>query len=729
MATLLPEGKQSFTDAAGKPLVGGKVYTYDAGTSSPRPTYQDAAGTATNTNPVVLDARGEATIFWSGAYKVVLKDAAENVIWSLDNVRTVGASDVPADDGASGSLWTTVAGFIAFLLSSLGASVIGFIQAGVGAIQRSVQDKLREQVSVKDFGAKGDGIANDANAIRKAIEHIISIGGGTVIFPAGIYKCTERIGTFINAQNVTLSGYGAEIQNFAGVQVQGLMQFGDATLDAFGMYSASTTTVNKLNILGIKFTSSNLFNGVVPGRWSDQQPISINTAKDVLIRDCYFENWDFAAINFGALCRDALVDACTFYSSQVDAGHANYGVRAFCYANYTNYSNGNGDLSPTDTTTGVLKAGYALISESSVTWGHEGVSVTNCYFEHVSHGVMLSSARRGIVANNRFVNCSTRSVSLTTYSTDYLCSNNTHVLDTTKQTSTGVSVFYGVGQATYRHQIQGEKFSVVGATNNAAGFGPIKCYVNSHDWLIANCRFDIPTWVGSGGRCISTDDNSDGEIRDNHFKCPNVVHPVSLLPALTVATPGFQQQKIWIVGNIFESFTTGAIQVWDTTSAPETIVIKDNIVNGSTPTRFVAANFSASGKRAKLFLDGNKFIGSPVRYVDNIVTANKAIIQHQDVLEFDKLLSTGGGAANPSTTAVTFDFSEYNVPACFSGGQKQYQFSAYGGRENGQASTDFYFAITGETATSVSGNIVRNAGSSFQFGYTKLKVVFTPLIT
>lgn len=89
MATLLPEGKQSYTNSAGAPLVGGKLYTYDAGTSTPRITYQDAAGTVPNANPIVLDARGEATIFWQGSYKIVLKDASDVTIWTVDNAATV----------------------------------------------------------------------------------------------------------------------------------------------------------------------------------------------------------------------------------------------------------------------------------------------------------------------------------------------------------------------------------------------------------------------------------------------------------------------------------------------------------------------------------------------------------------------------------------------------------------------------------------------------------------
>lgn len=84
MATLMPEGKQSFTDNAGNPLVGGKVWTYNSGTSTPRPTYQDAAGLVPNTNPVILDARGEATIFWDGVYTVVLMTASDVPLWTVN---------------------------------------------------------------------------------------------------------------------------------------------------------------------------------------------------------------------------------------------------------------------------------------------------------------------------------------------------------------------------------------------------------------------------------------------------------------------------------------------------------------------------------------------------------------------------------------------------------------------------------------------------------------------
>jgi hypothetical protein len=65
---------------------------------------------------------------------------------------------------------------------------VSFLQAGTGAVQRSVQSKLRDVVSVKDFGAVGDGVANDSAAIQAAINT-----GKRVYIPAGTYLCNVTI--------------------------------------------------------------------------------------------------------------------------------------------------------------------------------------------------------------------------------------------------------------------------------------------------------------------------------------------------------------------------------------------------------------------------------------------------------------------------------------------------------------------------------------------------------
>ena len=75
-----------FFDDDGAPLAGGLLYSYAAGTTTPKATYTTAAGDIENANPVVLDAYGRAVIFISGAYKFVLQDSDGVTIETTDNV-------------------------------------------------------------------------------------------------------------------------------------------------------------------------------------------------------------------------------------------------------------------------------------------------------------------------------------------------------------------------------------------------------------------------------------------------------------------------------------------------------------------------------------------------------------------------------------------------------------------------------------------------------------------
>jgi len=87
MANLGPTPKAQFFYANGEPLVGGKVYTYEAGTTTPLTTYTDASAAQANTNPIILDSRGEANI-WYGPllYKIVLKDPNDIEIYTVDDL-------------------------------------------------------------------------------------------------------------------------------------------------------------------------------------------------------------------------------------------------------------------------------------------------------------------------------------------------------------------------------------------------------------------------------------------------------------------------------------------------------------------------------------------------------------------------------------------------------------------------------------------------------------------
>ncbi len=80
-ASILPPAKTTFFDVNGNPLSSGKVYSYIPGTTTPKTTWQDAAETIPNTNPVVLDAAGRALILGSGNYRQQVYDKNNNLQW------------------------------------------------------------------------------------------------------------------------------------------------------------------------------------------------------------------------------------------------------------------------------------------------------------------------------------------------------------------------------------------------------------------------------------------------------------------------------------------------------------------------------------------------------------------------------------------------------------------------------------------------------------------------
>jgi len=158
MATISPQPKLQFFTANGVPLSGGKLYTYAAGTTTPLASYTDASGATPNANPVILNSRGETSVWLANAnYKFKLTDSTDVEIWTVDNL----------DGSAPASLAT--------LAASAGASLIGYMPNGGTAT--TVQNKLRQFVTPFDFGAVGNGVTDDRAALKAALESGYPVDG------------------------------------------------------------------------------------------------------------------------------------------------------------------------------------------------------------------------------------------------------------------------------------------------------------------------------------------------------------------------------------------------------------------------------------------------------------------------------------------------------------------------------------------------------------------------
>ena len=90
MASLTPTPKQQIFGSDGLPLVGGKIYTYVAGTTTPLATYTDYTANTANTNPVILNSLGQANIWLAAAssYKFSVYTSADVLLYTVDNILT-----------------------------------------------------------------------------------------------------------------------------------------------------------------------------------------------------------------------------------------------------------------------------------------------------------------------------------------------------------------------------------------------------------------------------------------------------------------------------------------------------------------------------------------------------------------------------------------------------------------------------------------------------------------
>lgn len=96
------------------------------------------------------------------------------------------------------------------------------------AIQRSTKGNMNLTVNVKDYGALGNGAANDAAAINAAIAALVS--HGTLYFPPGKYRFTSGLSGFASLSYITVTGQGAELFNDTGATGSNTLVF-DSTCD------------------------------------------------------------------------------------------------------------------------------------------------------------------------------------------------------------------------------------------------------------------------------------------------------------------------------------------------------------------------------------------------------------------------------------------------------------------------------------------------------------------
>jgi hypothetical protein len=185
LSSLAGAGQQFFTDT-GVPLSGGKLYSYAAGTTTPQATYTTAAGSIAHANPIILDSAGRVSTgeIWLTAgsnYKFVLKTSADITIATWDNITGINGTGITSN-----------------------AVNVQYDPPFTNGVSTNVQVKLSQYITAEDFGAVGNGTANDTTALQNAIDSLTS---GQILLIQGNYKITSAL-TITNKSRIRLTGKG-----------------------------------------------------------------------------------------------------------------------------------------------------------------------------------------------------------------------------------------------------------------------------------------------------------------------------------------------------------------------------------------------------------------------------------------------------------------------------------------------------------------------------------------
>lgn len=218
MAVLYTPHFIQFFDDDGAPLAGGLLYSYAAGTTTPKATYTTAAGDVENSNPVVLDAYGRAVIFISGAYKFVLQDADGVTIKTTDNVT---AFNVTSE--------TTEGFFESFSGDSIETDFT--LSENLGSDENALMvftelEATTNGTFASDTGwtkgtgwSIGSGVATATGAISTDLEQT----AGITLIEGKTYSCTFTITRSAGDITLSLGGTEGTVRNASGTYTENII--------------------------------------------------------------------------------------------------------------------------------------------------------------------------------------------------------------------------------------------------------------------------------------------------------------------------------------------------------------------------------------------------------------------------------------------------------------------------------------------------------------------------
>ena len=475
-ATLIVSTKFHAMDVAGNDLAAGKVFTYSAGTLTPLATFTDQSGGSPNTNPVILDSTGRASIWLTPgvAYRIIVKDT-NGVTMPDGDVDNITAPDVG------------FAAFVVQLATSIGSTLVGWIQAGAGAVLRTISDRLRDTVHVTDYMTAGQiadvrsgSLTLDVTAAVQAAHDALPAKGGTI----RVLGACRLASTVTITKPVMFVGEGQ-------AAVQPVTQTGFVTSNA-------TSDMFQVGANGVTFRDLTFSASVTrTAGWM----INFNSGtgnNNVHVRDCSFSNY-LHGINFsGSGSGYSTVSNISLVTTTSGGIGIQYATTAPCVDAIVDNVNISGPVAGMSAGISLVNVGDITINRVSTVQCASGLQlipgngqaiqlaiVANSIFDSgVSYGIQSDPAAGGHVRLLKIIN----TWACTNAYGIILSPSNTGTTDrveivncTTSNNVTGAGVYVGASPAVSNVLIQGGSSSqnadgvrVIAGANNVTING-IKC--------------------------------------------------------------------------------------------------------------------------------------------------------------------------------------------------------------------------------------------------------------
>jgi parallel beta-helix repeat protein len=435
----------------------------------------------------------------------------------------------------------------------------GFIQEGTGAVQRTVESKLQDVVSVKDFGAVGDGVTNDRAAIQAALNASRFVYFPT---PTASYYISDSISV---QSNTTVFGDGQSSH----------IQVPDGTVTCFDLNNVSGVVIRDLKISTKTQTNATAYKAAV---------LMSNECRNCLIENIGVFNWGYWGVSIFS-SSNCIVRGCRF-ASWFGTVQDSAGIAIFKTSNNNliegNYCQATSDhgIFMQDPYTNDTPTGNSIINNYISNAKGDGISVyvTTAYDTQTlisgnrifdiagttisgqsGHGIYVQSAGGTIVSDNTITNCC---ISTASFETQVVAAIGV---------STGDISIYPTGTI---NEI------IVSDNHITAQRGP--------GISVQTC--DVPVLV-QGNHILSTGTaavrgeaiycvNADGiQIKDNTIKHANTNYS-----AINIGASNKNLKGISVVGNRIRGATNGISFNPSGTGTFTDCVITNNIVSGLSST-------------------------------------------------------------------------------------------------------------------------------------------------